>query len=107
MVGSIQFRVKVPFDLKQEGGWYIASCCLLDVHSQGHTDDQAVRNLIEAIQLFLETCYELGTLEQILKDCGFHAASKKAPPESGNERMLDIPFPALIANKKNAEACAH
>ncbi len=58
-------------NVKQEGKWYIASCLPLDVHSQGHDEGEALRNLAEAIKLFVESCYERGTLDQVLKDCGF------------------------------------
>ena len=101
----IQFHVKVSFELKKEGDWFIASCCPLDVHSQGKTADQAVANLAEAIELFLESCYERGTLEQVLKESGFSPAHGERRYAGDQRRgMLDIPLPALIANKKNAEA---
>ncbi len=41
--------------IEHEGDWYVASCPELDVASQGHTVEEATRNLHEAVQLFLET----------------------------------------------------
>lgn len=41
--------------IEHEGSWYVASCPELDVASQGHTVEEATRNLHEAVQLFLET----------------------------------------------------
>jgi predicted RNase H-like HicB family nuclease len=41
---------------------------LLDVHSQGHTRDQAERNLKDALATFLLSCYERGTLEIVLRE---------------------------------------
>jgi predicted RNase H-like HicB family nuclease len=40
--------------LHQEGDWYIAQCLEVDVASQGHTIDEALANLAEAVELYLE-----------------------------------------------------
>jgi len=45
------------------------------VHSQGKTEVQAKKNLIEALSLFLESCHERGTLDAMLKECGFERES--------------------------------
>ncbi len=34
--------------------WYIAQCLEADVASQGHTIDEALANLAEAVELYLE-----------------------------------------------------
>ncbi|MEO7001902.1 MAG: type II toxin-antitoxin system HicB family antitoxin [Ktedonobacterales bacterium] len=36
------------------GDWYIAQCLEVDVASQGETEDEALANLREALQLFFE-----------------------------------------------------
>jgi len=41
--------------IEHEGEWYVAICPELDIASQGHTVEEAKRNLHEAVQLFLET----------------------------------------------------
>jgi predicted RNase H-like HicB family nuclease len=40
--------------LHQEEDWYIAQCLEVDVASQGHTIDEALANLAEAVELYLE-----------------------------------------------------
>ena len=40
--------------LQKEGDWYVALCPELDVASQGPTVEQAIANLKEAVELFLE-----------------------------------------------------
>ncbi len=35
----------------QEGDWYVAQCLDVDVASQGETEDEALRNLEEALTL--------------------------------------------------------
>jgi len=41
--------------IEREGDGYVALCPELDVASQGDTVESARRNLIEAVELFLET----------------------------------------------------
>jgi predicted RNase H-like HicB family nuclease len=41
--------------VQREGTGYVALCPELDVASQGETVEEARRNLIEAVELFLET----------------------------------------------------
>jgi predicted RNase H-like HicB family nuclease len=40
--------------LHREGDWYVAQCLEVDVASQGHTIDEALANLAEAVELYLE-----------------------------------------------------
>ena len=37
-----------------EGDWYVAQCLEVDVASQGETEDTALENLREALELFFE-----------------------------------------------------
>ena len=41
--------------VQREGTGYVALCPELDIASQGETVEEARRNLIEAVELFLET----------------------------------------------------
>ncbi len=38
----------------QEEDWYVAQCLEVDVASQGHTINEALSNLAEAVALYLE-----------------------------------------------------
>jgi len=38
----------------QEGDWFIAQCLEVDVASQGKTEDEALHNLREALELYFE-----------------------------------------------------
>ena len=40
--------------LHREEDWYIAQCLEIDIASQGHTIDEALANLAEAVGLYLE-----------------------------------------------------
>ena len=51
--------------LEKEGDGYVALCPELDVASQGNTTQEAVANLKEAVELFLE-CADPEEIEQRL-----------------------------------------
>ena len=45
---------EIDFILWQEGKYYIAQCLNIEVSSFGETVDEAIKNLKEAIELYLE-----------------------------------------------------
>jgi predicted RNase H-like HicB family nuclease len=38
----------------REGGWYVAQCLEVDIASQGETEEEALANLKEALELHFE-----------------------------------------------------
>jgi predicted RNase H-like HicB family nuclease len=62
----ITMEFKVPARIRKKGKWFISSCPLLDVHSQGYTRNEAEHNLVDALSSFLISCYERGTLGEVL-----------------------------------------
>ena len=70
---QVTFNVKLPALVKKEkhGRRYISWCPVLDVYSQGESRDKALSNLSEALRLFFVSCFDRGTLDQVLKECGF------------------------------------
>jgi len=55
----------------KEGATFVAYVPELDVSSCGATSDEARRNIRDAVQGFLETSAEMGTLDQILEEAGY------------------------------------
>lgn len=104
MNNTVRFQMRVPVAVRQEGNWFYSSCPPLDVHSQGLSRLEAINNLIEALQLFVTTCFELGTLEQVLHDMGLEAGGiQQEDPSDGD--MIDVPLPLLA--RRHAENRAH
>jgi predicted RNase H-like HicB family nuclease len=90
---SVSFRI--PFSIKKKGKWYVARCPVLDVTTQGDSEDAARANLADALYLFLVSCLERGTLDAVLKQCGFFLKTRKGrPPKNGNYIEIPIPFAA-------------
>jgi predicted RNase H-like HicB family nuclease len=75
---TLKLELSVPAKVKREGEFHVASCPVLDVHSQGKTERKAMENLKEAMTLFLETCFEMKTLDEVMKDAGLHVAGGPA-----------------------------
>jgi len=87
----LNIEMTVQIKVKKEGAYFIASCPLLDVHSQGRTKKKAIENLEEALQLFTETCYEMGTLDEVLKDAGLHVQKRHCRKHS-MRNSISIPL---------------
>lgn len=61
---DIQFTTHVF----KKGRTFVAHTPQLDVSSCGGTKERALKNLREAVRLFLEEAERMGTLEQILEE---------------------------------------
>ncbi len=94
---------ELPAKIRKKGKWFISSCPLLDVHSQGHTRDEAERNLVDALASFLISCYERGTLDAVLRDSGvvpFVASEKKSGPAMPRgSKAVRVPLPLAVRRK--------
>jgi len=55
----------------KEAGTHVAYVPELDVSSCGATNDDARKNIRDAVQGFLETSADMGTLDQILEEAGY------------------------------------
>ena len=71
--------MKIPFTTSvfKEGRAYVAHSLELDVSSCGSSREKAVKNLQEAVRLFLEEAEKLGTLNQILSEAGYSRTKRK------------------------------
>jgi predicted RNase H-like HicB family nuclease len=64
-------NIKFTIHVWQEGSQFIAHAMPLDVLSAGNTPDEAKKALDEAVRLFLRTASDMGTLQEILEECGY------------------------------------
>jgi predicted RNase H-like HicB family nuclease len=85
----MQVILKAQFQLfgilKQENGWFVAHCPPLDITTQGRTENEARKNLIEASELFVISCFERGTFEQALRELGWRVVAGRAVPHAGGQ----------------------
>ncbi|MGE0085298.1 MAG: type II toxin-antitoxin system HicB family antitoxin [Desulfococcaceae bacterium] len=102
------FELNLPITVFKEDDGFVSYCPLLDVSSQGDTQEEAKENLAEAVTGFMISCYEMGTLSNVLKECGFVPVSQGemnfAEPDSD---FIHIPLPFMLPKgKKNAPYCS-
>ena len=64
-------RVMYRVEAFRDGDVYAGLCPELSVSSFGDSPQEATDSLQEAVQLFLDGCASLGTLEEILQESGF------------------------------------
>ncbi len=97
---SIQTTMHLPYVIEREGDLYVSICPVLDVVSQGETRDEAVSNLVEAIVLFIQTCQEMGTLDQVLAECGFAPSYDESEVNAVDySDTINVPVSLLVARK--------
>lgn len=107
---KVEMQVKLPLKFTKRKKWVLASCPVLDLHSQGETEAQAKKNLRDTISLFLISCFERGTLDAVLKSAGFTAqhdtlpASHKKPAPPADYINVPMPFVCDMANKHQCHA---
>jgi len=70
---------------------WIAGCPALDVYSQGRDEGDAKRSLEEAITLWVESCLERGTLDEALRELGFHRQDDEAIDRGRDDRRDAAP----------------
>jgi predicted RNase H-like HicB family nuclease len=63
----------LPIQITRKAKWFLATCSALDVASQGEMEEEAKKNIAEALFMFFRSCYERGTRDAVLKQCGLYA----------------------------------
>ena len=95
----VVFSLTVDSEVTKEGDVYVSYCPALDVYSQGDTEEEASANLIEALQLFVQSCYERGTLDAVMKERGFAVeqdAARAVQVLSDGDSRQSITLPVAV-----------
>jgi predicted RNase H-like HicB family nuclease len=100
---SPQVKFRLPVKFKDEGAWTVALCEPLGIASQGRDRESARSAIIEAVSLFLETAFEMGNLDAILREQGFTKMQSQREPLSHDVDMIDVPMELVV----NAQAKAN
>jgi predicted RNase H-like HicB family nuclease len=92
--GAIIWAMKIEYTVQiwKEGNQFVAHAMPLDVMSSGKTPEEAGRALDEAVHLFLVTAEDMGTLQEVLLECGY---------ELQEERWVS---PAWVATERHSAA---
>jgi len=85
----------VPLFFFEENGAVICHCLPLDVSSCGRDLNEAKHNIKDAIEGFLEACEAIGTLEEVLTECGFvKDGTRWKSPVILESDSIDVPLSA-------------
>jgi predicted RNase H-like HicB family nuclease len=103
---TIKWRFDLFGHIKKQGKWFIAYCPPLDLSTQGKSENEAKKNLIEASQLFIISCLERGTLDQALKELGFVPVHGKQAGEPMPVGSFQFPVPIPLIIQKQSECHA-
>lgn len=105
MKALVRFEVQVPVSIFRESDVYVSHCPIFDVCSQGDTEEEAKKNIIEAVSAFLISCYENGTLDEVMKESGFVPVGPveiEATPDEYCADYINIPLPFMIKSANPA-----
>ena len=104
---SVHITVSVRAVMRREGRRWVVGCPKLDIWSQGSTREDAQRCLREAVELWVEDCVSRGTLDQALREVGFHpvlwgtamvgAADSVANKRTAEEEVIGQDFPLSVS----------
>ena len=101
---KVQVSFTLPVNIEQKGFWWIATCPIFDVVSQGATFDEAKKNVEDALVFFLQSCIKRGTLFEVLGEAGFDqdltqtGSITESPAEAGTVEV-HVPLPFVTASQ--------
>lgn len=76
--------------VRQEGELWVAGCPSLDVFSQGDSEEDAKRNLQEAVELWIDSCLERNKLQAALQELGWYRVPPGSPPSDDGSDLLGV-----------------
>ena len=91
---------KVPVFFFEEGNKVVAFSPAFDLSTYGSTELEAKQRFGEAVDIFLAECVKMGTLEDVLEECGWQKSLGKTtqwahPSKSScEEELIKIPIPS-------------
>ncbi len=88
--------VKIPVLFFEEGNKVIAYSPVFDLSSCGDTEEKARSRFAEAVAIFLGEIARMGTLSEVLEECGWRKVPKKhgwyPPVYKTTEEAISIPI---------------
>ena len=107
---QISFKVGVSIQKDDEINAWVAACSPFDVWSQGKTKKEALDNIHEALNIFLVSCFDRGTLDEVMKQCGVKPsnvsqAKSKAKKASAQTKNIDVAIPFDVFHSAGQTPC--
>lgn len=86
----------LPLSIIREGDSFIAYTPALDLSTSGQTFAEAQRNFAEAVQIFFQELVEMGTMDDVLTDLGWHKQENTFVPPvvvANQTESFTVPLP--------------
>jgi hypothetical protein len=64
-------NAKIPVILFEEGRKFVAYSPAIDISTCGDSEEQARKRFIEAAAIFFEEITRMGTIDEVLSECGW------------------------------------
>jgi hypothetical protein len=87
-------ETKIPVFFFPDGTKVVAYSPAFDISTYGENAAEAKRRFGEAVAIFLKECAQMGTLEEVLDECGWRKPSQNPAKCSCEEELIKIPMPA-------------
>jgi predicted RNase H-like HicB family nuclease len=89
---------ELPVEFFKEGDMFIATSPVLDLSTCGETFEEAKKNFVEALDIFMDECRKRGTLAEALRACGWteqRVARRRrfSPPLYVGEERIPVNVP--------------
>ncbi|OGD85957.1 hypothetical protein A2164_00405 [Candidatus Curtissbacteria bacterium RBG_13_35_7] len=96
---KLPLTIKVFYEGSSKDAPWVSYNPEFKVASCGPTPKKAELNLKEALRGVLETCEDIGTLEEIMQDAGFIVEDKKIKLSRVKAKIekIDLSIPALVS----------
>lgn len=101
--GALRFDVDVYVFRYKEEERLTAYCPSLDLATTGDDFQDALKNFYECLQLHVECCTEMGTLEEDLKAHGWKLSAKKIVPPTFRTQLRNKQLSDLLHSHTNYE----
>lgn len=93
---SNNFEARIPVLFFEEGDKIVAYSPALDLSTFGKTEEEAQKRFAEVAMIFINEIREMGTVDEVLEECGWHRVTSKAawsPPiyRKCAEELVRIP----------------
>ena len=91
---KVNFQASLPVTILREGDQFVAYTPALDLSTSGSTFEQAQKRFAEIVQIFLDECFSMGTLDKVLTDLGWKKEKSQWNPPvvvAQDTHMVNVP----------------
>ena len=92
----MESKLLLNVTIKQENKGYSVICPELNVASQGETFEEAIDNIKEAVELYIESAEEVGSLDEVLEQLGLTKDDLKKKSIVPNVVTANVPVEISI-----------